>query len=48
MLYLGTFSTNSNANILFRKVGFRETGSKPKKFYRNDKYIDDIIMSLEL
>ena len=48
MLYLGVFSTNKKAYHVYEKVGFRETGRRPRIFYRNGKYIDDILMAKEI
>ncbi|MCW4020692.1 MAG: GNAT family N-acetyltransferase [Candidatus Bathyarchaeota archaeon] len=48
MLYLGVFSTNKRAYHVYTKVGFKETGRRPKRFFRNGKYIDDVIMTKEL
>jgi L-amino acid N-acyltransferase YncA len=31
-----------------RKVGFKETGRIPKEIFKDGKYIDHIIMTLEL
>jgi len=48
MLYLGVFSTNKLAYHVYEKVGFRETGRRPKSIFKNGKYIDDVIMAKEL
>jgi len=48
VLTLRVFSTNERAQHVYRKVGFKEVGRVPKAVYRNGKYIDDIIMALEL
>ena len=48
MLYLGVFSTNKVAYHVYEKVGFRETGRRPKSIFKNGKYIDDVIMAKEL
>ncbi len=48
VLTLRVFSTNERAQHVYRKVGFKEVGRVPKAVYRNSKYIDDIIMALEL
>ena len=45
MLYLGVFSTNKLAYHVYEKVGFKETGRRPKFIYKNEKYIDDVIMT---
>jgi len=48
MLFLGVFFTNRLAYHVYEKVGFKETGRRPKFFYKNGEYIDDIIMAREL
>jgi RimJ/RimL family protein N-acetyltransferase len=48
VLFLGVFSTNSIARHVYEKVGFRETGIIPKFFYKDGKYIDDIILAKEV
>jgi len=47
MLLLDVFASNERAVHVYEKVGFKETGRKPKFFYRNGKYIDDILMARE-
>jgi RimJ/RimL family protein N-acetyltransferase len=48
ILELGVFSTNDRAQHVYRKVGFKETGRFPKEIFKDNKYIDHIIMTLEL
>jgi len=48
MLFLGVFSTNKLAYHVYEKVGFKETGRRPKFFYKNGKYTDNVIMAKEL
>lgn len=48
MLYLGVFSTNTMAHQVYTNVGFKVTGRKPKIFFRDGKYIDDVIMTLDI
>ena len=48
MPYLGVFSANKMAYHVYKKVGFKETGRRPKAFYRDGKYIDDILMAKEI
>ena len=47
-LYLWVLSTNPLAYHVYQKAGFRETGRKPRFFYRNGRYIDDIMMFKEI
>lgn len=44
MLTIEAFSTNKIAIHVYEKVSFKETGRIPKLFYRNGKYIDEVIM----
>ena len=48
MLTLSVFSTNKRAIHVYEKVGFKETGRRPKFFYKNGKYIDRVIMTKEI
>ncbi|MEH7342529.1 GNAT family N-acetyltransferase [Bacillus sp. JJ1532] len=42
---LGTFSTNSRAIELYKKLGFVEEGRKVREFkFRDDEYVDDVLM----
>ncbi|MQR94542.1 GNAT family N-acetyltransferase [Fictibacillus phosphorivorans] len=42
---LGTFSTNTRAIELYKKLGFIEEGRKVKEFkFGNGKYVDDVLM----
>ncbi|MBH0168134.1 GNAT family N-acetyltransferase [Fictibacillus sp. 18YEL24] len=42
---LGTFSTNTRAIELYRKLGFVEEGRKIREFkFGNDEYVDDVLM----
>jgi RimJ/RimL family protein N-acetyltransferase len=42
---LGTFSTNTRAIELYKKLGFVEEGRKVKEFkFNNDEYVDDVLM----
>ena len=45
---LEVFATNSRAFHLYEKVGFRQVGLIPKKIFRNDRFTDIILMSIEL
>jgi RimJ/RimL family protein N-acetyltransferase len=48
VLWLGVFATNQRALHVYEKVGFTRTGIRPKMFFRNGQYIDDVIMTMEL
>jgi len=48
MVFLNVFSTNKRAIRVYEKVGFKQTGRRPKFFFKNGKYIDDIIMAREI
>lgn len=48
VLTLGVFATNEMAQHVYRKVGFREVGRIPKEFCRDGKYIDHVVMAMEL
>jgi len=48
VLTLGVFATNEMALHVYRKVGFREVGRIPKEFCRDGRYVDHIVMALEL
>ena len=45
VLTLSLFASNKRAFHVYEKVGFVETGRVPKRFFRNGKYIDEIIMT---
>jgi RimJ/RimL family protein N-acetyltransferase len=45
VLTLSVFASNERAYHVYEKVGFIETGRIPKKFFRDGKYIDEIIMA---
>ena len=48
VLVLRVFANNNRAIHVYEKVGFKESGRIPKGIYRKDKYIDDLIMTLNL
>jgi len=48
ILTLTVFATNKIAIHVYKKVGFKEVGRIPKAIYRNEKYIDRIIMVKEI
>lgn len=45
VLTLSAFATNKRAIHVYAKVGFLKTGRIPKKFFKENKYIDEIIMT---
>jgi len=47
VVYLKVADFNSRAKVLYKKLGFKETGSLPSFFYRKGKYWDYCIMSLK-
>ena len=48
ILTLVVNSTNKRAIHVYEKMGFKETGRIPKGYCRNRKYIDEVIMIIEL
>jgi RimJ/RimL family protein N-acetyltransferase len=48
VLKLSAFENNERAIHVYAKVGFIQTGRIPKKFFREGKYVDEIIMALLL
>ena len=44
LLILSVFSTNEHARYVYEKVGFRECGRIPQRIFKNDQYIDEIVM----
>jgi ribosomal protein S18 acetylase RimI-like enzyme len=48
VLTLCVFSTNERAIHVYEKVGFAKTGSIPRKFFRQGKYADEIVMTMIL
>jgi len=44
-LTLSAFATNKPAIHVYEKVGFVQTGTIPKKHFKEGKYIDEIIMT---
>jgi RimJ/RimL family protein N-acetyltransferase len=44
-VYLSVFSSNERAIHVYEKIGFKETGRKPDKIFKNERYIDEIIMT---
>jgi RimJ/RimL family protein N-acetyltransferase len=45
VLTLRVFASNRRAFHLYEKVGFVQTGVIPKKLFRDDEYIDEVIMT---
>jgi RimJ/RimL family protein N-acetyltransferase len=45
VLELSAFATNERAVHVYKKTGVVQTGSVPKKFFKDGKYIDEIIMT---
>jgi len=45
VLNLSAFAANKRAIHVYEKVGFVRTGRIPKKFFKEGKYIDEIIMT---
>lgn len=45
VLMLSVFATNKRAIHVYEKVGFVQTGVIPKKFFKDDQYIDEVIMT---
>jgi RimJ/RimL family protein N-acetyltransferase len=48
VLTLSAFESNKRAIHVYEKVGFIQTGRIPRKFFREGKYIDEVIMTLVL
>ncbi|MFB0503162.1 MAG: N-acetyltransferase family protein [Candidatus Bathyarchaeia archaeon] len=48
MVFLNVFSTNKRAIHVYEKASFKQTGRRPKFFFKDGKYIDDIIMAKEI
>jgi RimJ/RimL family protein N-acetyltransferase len=45
VLTLTAFATNTRAIHVYKKTGFVQTGTIPKKHFKEGKYIDEIIMT---
>jgi RimJ/RimL family protein N-acetyltransferase len=45
VLTLSAFATNKRAIRVYEKVGFLQTGTIPKKHFKQGKYVDEIIMT---
>lgn len=48
VLTLTAFETNRRAIHVYEKVGFVQTGRVPHKFFKEGKYVDEIVMTLLL
>ncbi|MGQ9625161.1 MAG: GNAT family N-acetyltransferase [Candidatus Bathycorpusculaceae bacterium] len=45
VLTLTVFATNKRAIHVYTKVGFAQTGTIPKKYFKDGRYIDELIMT---
>jgi RimJ/RimL family protein N-acetyltransferase len=45
VLTISTFANNERAHHVYQKLGFVDTGRIPKKFFKEGKYIDEILMA---
>ncbi len=48
VLTLSAFANNEHAIHVYEKMGFEKTGQIPQKFFKQGKYIDEVIMTLLL
>jgi len=48
ILTFDVYVTNKRAIHVYEKVGFKETGRVPKRYYKKGKYIDAVIMTKEI
>jgi RimJ/RimL family protein N-acetyltransferase len=48
VLTLTAFADNERAIHVYKKLGFTETGRIPQKFFKDGKYIDEILMTIVL
>jgi len=48
VLTLSAFASNERAIRVYEKMGFVQTGRIPKKHFKEDRYIDDVIMTMVL
>lgn len=48
VLGLSAFESNKRAIHVYEKVGFVQTGRIPKKFFKEGKYVDEVIMAMLL
>jgi ribosomal protein S18 acetylase RimI-like enzyme len=45
LLTLSVYATNERAKHVYQKLGFMETGRVPMTFFKEGKYIDEIMMA---
>jgi RimJ/RimL family protein N-acetyltransferase len=48
IVWLTVFATNDRARHVYEKVGFREVGRIPQALFKYERYIDEILMAVEL
>lgn len=48
VITLGVFANTTRAIHLYEKVGFVQTGTIPNRFFKEGKYVDEIIMTKTL
>ncbi len=48
VLTLNVFESNARAIHVYKRIGFAETGRVPRRFLKDDKYVDEVIMTLVL
>ncbi len=45
VLTLGAYATNERAHHVYWRMGFKEVGRIPMKFFKEGRYIDEIVMA---
>jgi RimJ/RimL family protein N-acetyltransferase len=45
VLMLSAFASNKRAIHVYEKVGFVQNGRIPRKFFKDGKYVDEVIMT---
>lgn len=48
IVFLNVFSENDRAIHVYEKVGFKEVGRIPRAIFKWERYLDEIIMAIEL
>jgi len=48
VLMLTAFANNTRAIHVYQKLGFKETGRIPQKFFKDGNYIDEVLMTCML